>query len=58
MDWEKLPVLEQVSGVIRALQTSMMAVFVKIVGNVNLKTLTIFPFFLDAWVGSQCIFAD
>ena len=33
--------LEQVRGVIRALQTSMTVVLTKIDGNINLKTLTV-----------------
>ena len=44
IDWEtfnKLHLLEQVSGVIRALQTSMMVILTEIVNNVNLKTSTI-----------------
>ena len=38
---EKLPALEYVKDAIRALQTSTMERFAKIVGNVNLKTLTV-----------------
>ena len=44
MDWETFnyfPALEQVSGVIRALQTSMMVLLEKIISNVNLMTSTI-----------------
>ena len=44
IDWEtfnKLHLLEQVSGVIRALQISMMVILTEIVNNVNLKTSTI-----------------
>ena len=33
--------LEQVSGVIRTIQTSMMVLLVKIISNIKLKTLTI-----------------
>ena len=40
-DSEKLPALEYVKDAIRALQTSTMERFAKIVGNVNLKTLTV-----------------
>ena len=45
--------LEQFTSVIRALQTPMMILFVKIVGNVKLKMLTILPrrLILDAWLG-------
>ena len=38
---EKLPALEYVKDAIRALQTSTMERFAKIVSNVNLKTLTV-----------------
>ena len=44
MDWEtfnQLHLLEQVNGVIRALQASVMVLLTKIASNVNLKTLTI-----------------
>ena len=56
MDWETfnlLSSLEQVRGVIRALQTSMIVLLAKIVSNVNLKALTILAkrLILDAWVG-------
>ena len=53
MDWETLHLLEQVSGVIRALQTSMMVLLTKIVSKVNLKTLTILAkrLILDVWLG-------
>ena len=40
-DSEKLPALEYVKDAIRALQTSTMERFAKIVSNVNLKTLTV-----------------
>ena len=39
--FSQLHALEQVRGVIRALQTSMMLFLTKIVSNVILKTLTI-----------------
>ena len=38
---EKLPALEYAKDAIRALQTSTMERFAKIVSNVNLKTLTV-----------------
>ena len=44
MKWEKfnlLSALEQVRGVIRALQTSMIVLLTKIVSNPDLKTSTI-----------------
>ena len=40
-DSEKLPALEYVKDAIRALQTSTMERFAKIVSNVDLKTLTV-----------------
>ena len=54
MDWEtfnQLPTLEQVRGLIRALQTSMMVLLTKILSNFNLKTLTSLAkrLILDAW---------
>ena len=56
MDWETfnlLSSLEQVRGVIRALQTSMIVLLAKIVSNVNLKALTILAkrLILDPWLG-------
>ena len=56
MDWETfnlLSSLEQVRGVIRALQTSMIVLLAKIISNVNLKALTIFAkrLILDPWLG-------
>ena len=55
-----MPALEQVRGVISALQTSVMVMLVKIVSNVNLKTLTILAkrFILDAWLGPGCASVD
>ena len=52
--------LEQVSGVIRALEASMMVLLVKIANNVNLKTSTILAkrLILDAWLGPGCALAD
>ena len=63
MDWETfnlLSSLEQVRGVIRALQTSMIVLLAKIVSNVNLKALTILAkrLILDAWVGQVPTSAD
>ena len=48
-----MPALEQVRGVIRALQTSVMVLSAEIVSNINLITLTVLPkrLFLDAWLG-------
>ena len=48
--------LEEVSGVIRALQTSVMKRLTKIVSNVNLVTSTILATRLisEAWLGSAC----
>ena len=55
-----LPALEQVRGVIRAIQTSMIVLLAKIVNNVNLITLTILSksVILDAWLGLGRSFAD
>ena len=52
--------LEQVRGVISALQTSMMVLLTKIVSNINLKTLTILAkrLILVAWLGPGCAFTD
>ena len=52
--------LEQVSGVFRALQTSMMVLLKKIVSNVSLKTSTILAkrLILNAWLGLGCASAD
>ena len=63
MDWEtfdKLPALKQVIGVIRALQTSMMVLLAKIVGNVNLKTSTFLAkrLILNVWLGQEYASAD
>ena len=60
MDWETVHLLEQVSGVIRALQTSMMVLLTKIVSKVNLKTLTILTkrLILDVWLGPGCASVD
>ena len=55
-----MPVLEQVRGVIRALETSTMVLLTKIVSSVNLKTSTILAkrLILNAWVSSGCASAD
>ena len=63
MDWEtfnSLPALEQVRGIIRALQTFMIVLLAKIVSNVNLKALTILTkiVILDAWLGPVPTSAD
>ena len=63
MDWEtfnQLYAFEQVRGVIKALQTSIMELLTKIVSNVSLKTLTILRkrFILDAWLGPGSSSAD
>ena len=52
--------LEQVRGVIRALQTSMMVLMAKIVNNVYLKILTVLAkrLILDTWMGPGRGFAD
>ena len=52
--------LEQVSGVIRALQTSMIVLLTKIVSNTNLKTLSILAksLILVTWVGPRRVSAD
>ena len=46
-------ILEQVSGVIGALQTFMMVILAKLVSNVNLRILTILAkrLILIAWMG-------
>ena len=51
--FDKLPLLEQLRGVIRALQTSMFIFLTKIVSNVSLKTLTILvkKLILNNWLG-------
>ena len=56
MDWETfnhLSALEQINGVIRAIQTSTMVLFAKVVCNVNWKALIILTkrLILDAWLG-------
>ena len=55
-----MSVLEQVSGIIRALQISMMVLLTKIISDVNLKTLTILGnrLILDEWLGPGCASAD
>ena len=55
-----MPVLQQVRGVVRTLQTSMMVLLAKIVSNVNLITLDILVkrLILDAWLGPRCASAD
>ena len=52
--------LEQVSGIIRGLEGSMMVLLIKIASNVNLKTSTILAkrLILDAWLGPGCAPAD
>ena len=52
--------LEQVRGVIRALQTSMIVLLAKITSNVNLKALIIIVkrLILDAWLGPVPTSAD
>ena len=52
--------LEQARGVIRALQTSTMALLTKIVSSVNLKTSTILAkrLILNAWVSPGYVSAD
>ena len=52
--------LEQVSGVIRTLQTSMMVLLAKVISNINLKTLTILvkTLILDSWLGPGRASAD
>ena len=40
--FNQLPALDQDRGAIKVLQPSAMDLFVKIVSNINLKTLTIF----------------
>ena len=62
MDWKTinlLPALEQVRGVIRALQTSMMVLLAKF-SNVNLITITILAkrLILNASLGPGCASAD
>ena len=50
-----MPVLEQVRGIIRLLQTFAMELFAKIVSSVNLRSLSIVakrPIILNAW--SEC----
>ena len=51
---KSLHVLKHVRGVIRALQTPMMVLLIKIACNVNLKTLSILAkrLILDPWLGS------
>ena len=55
-----MAVLERLRVIIRALQTSMMVLLTKIVGNVNLIKLTILAkrLILDAWPGPGCSCAD
>ena len=55
-----MSVLEQVSGIIRALQISMMVLLTKLISDVNLKTLTILGnrLILDEWLGPGCASAD
>ena len=55
-----MSVLEQVSGIIRALQISMMVLLTKIISDVNLKTLTILGnrLILDEWLDPGCASAD
>ena len=55
-----MPALEQVRGVIKALQTSMMVLLTKIVSNIGLKTLIILAkrLVLDTWLGSGRASAD
>ena len=62
MDWKTinlLPALEQVRGVIRALQTSMMVLLAKF-SNVNLIAITILAkrLILNASLGPGCASAD
>ena len=49
--FNQLPKFKQIGGVLRAPQTSTKELFVKIVSNINLKSLTILEksFTLDAW---------
>lgn len=58
--FDKLPVLEQVSGIIRAPQITKKEIFAKIFWKVNLKMLTILAknAFLDGWLGQECASAD
>ena len=56
IDWEAfnhLSALEQINGVIRAIQTSTVVLFAKVVCNVNWKALIILTkrLILDAWLG-------
>ena len=56
MDWETfnwLYALEQIRGVIRTLQTSIIVLLAKTVSNINLKTLTILAkrLILVTWLG-------
>ena len=60
MDWKTinlLPALEQVRGVIRALQTSMMVLLAKF-SNVNLITILAKRLILNASLGPGCASAD
>ena len=50
-----MPTLEQVRGVIKALQISTVVLLAKIIRNVNLKTKKII---LVAWLGRGCASAD
>ena len=55
-----MPVLEQVSGVIRALQRPMMVLLTKKVSNVSLKTSATLAkrLILGTWLGPGCASAD
>ena len=52
--------LQQVSGIIRGLEGSVMVLLIKIASNVNLKISTILAkrLILDAWLGPGCAPAD
>ena len=52
--------LEQASGVIRALEASMMVLLKKIADNVNLKASTILAkrLILNVWLGPGCASTD
>ena len=52
--------LEEVRGLIRALQTSIMVLLAKVVSNINSKMSTILAkrLIISSWLGPECASAD